>query len=211
MVESQLAARGITDEDVLEAFRRVPREAFVAPELRGNAFDDSPLGIGSGQTISQPYIVARMIQVAGDAARGRVLEVGTGSGYAAAILARLARSVVTIERIEALARGAEARLRALEVANVQIVVGDGTRGYELRAPYDAILVAAGGPTVPEALQAQLALGGVLVIPVGARTERQNLIRVTRVGTDRYRAEVMDPVLFVPLIGEGAWSPPRDDD
>ena len=210
MVETQLADRGIADERVLEAFRAVPREAFVSPELRKHAFADGPLDIGLGQTISQPYVVARMIEAVGENVHGRVLEVGTGSGYAAAILSQLAKDVVTIERIETLARSAAELLERLGLASVVVVYGDGSIGYAPRAPYDAILVSAGGPCVPPSLTRQLAIGGTLVIPVGREVHSQHLVRVTRTAADSFQAETLDPVVFVPLIGHEGWAPQSRD-
>ena len=205
MVELHLARRGISDPRVLEAFRTVPREAFVPPELAEFAYRDAPLPIGEGQTISQPYIVALTVEALGLRADERVLEIGTGSGYAAAVLSRLAREVYTVERLESLATQARERMAALGYDNVHVLCGDGTLGWPQHAPYDAIAVAAGGPRVPEALRSQLAPGGRLVIPVGAQDEVQILMRVTREGEDSFREEPLLDVRFVPLIGEQGWS------
>lgn len=205
MVTEQIARRGVRDPRVLAAFRDVPREAFVAPSLASRAFDDEPLPIGEHQTISQPYIVAVMAEAARIGSGDRVLEVGTGSGYAAAILARLAREVVTIERHASLADEARARLATLGFDHVTVLAGDGTLGAPDRAPFDAILVAAGGPKVPAALLAQLAPGGRLVMPVGGAQDEQELVRVTRRGDDEdFAVESLGAVRFVPLVGEQGW-------
>lgn len=203
MVECQLAARGIADPNVLRAFEDVPRELFVAPEWRTQAYDDGPLPIAAGQTISQPFIVAEMIAVAGVSPGDRVLEVGCGSGYAAAVLSRIAAYVYTIDRLAELVDAAAARLRELGYGNVDTRVGDGTLGWPQAAPFDAILVAAAGPKPPDALCAQLKAGGVLVMPVGD-TEEQTLVRVTRVGADAFETRRLGSVRFVPLIGEQGW-------
>jgi len=202
MVEHQLAARGIADGRVLAAMERVPREAFVPAELAEYAYDDSPLPIGEGQTISQPYIVALMAEAAHIGPGARVLEVGTGSGYAAAVLAELAASVVSIERHAALAEKARAALMELGYENVEVIEGDGSRGVPERAPYDAILVAAGAPAPPDSLKRQLAEGGRLVIPVSADAH-QTLCVITRRG-DSYEEEDLGAVRFVPLLGEEGW-------
>ncbi len=203
MVERQIAARGIRDPRVLQAMREVPREAFVAEGHEPSAFRDEPLPIGQGQTISQPYIVALMAEAARLAPGDRVLEVGAGSGYAAAVLGRLADHVVAIERHGALAQAAQDRLHRLGIANVEIVEGDGTLGWPPAAPFDAVVVSAGGPRVPEALRDQLAPGGRLVIPVGPEGGPQDLLRVTRVGKG-YAEESLGLVRFVPLIGDQGW-------
>jgi protein-L-isoaspartate(D-aspartate) O-methyltransferase len=202
MVKRQLARRGIADERVLDAFRRVPREAFVRNDLQRYAYEDNPLPIGEGQTISQPYVVALMTEAARVKPEARVLDVGTGSGYAAVILAELAKEVVTIERHGALADKARKTLDALGYANVEVLEGDGTRGVPARAPYDAILVAAGAPVVPASLKEQLADGGRLVIPVGSGGY-QDLTVVTRWG-DAFEEEDLGGVRFVPLVGEEGW-------
>ncbi|MGH6923252.1 MAG: protein-L-isoaspartate(D-aspartate) O-methyltransferase [Propylenella sp.] len=202
MVERQLARRGISDERVLDAFRRVPREAFVRTELAKYAYDDSPLPIGEGQTISQPYVVALMTEAARVKPGARVLDVGTGSGYAAAILAELAGEVVTIERHAALADAARETLKRLGYANAEVVEGDGSRGFLARAPYDAILVAAGAPAAPRSLKEQLAEGGRLVIPITAN-EHQDLLVITCRG-ENYEEENLGGVRFVPLLGEEGW-------
>lgn len=209
MVEAQIARRGIRTPATLEAFRSVPREAFVPEELSEFAYEDSPLPIGSDQTISQPYIVALTIEALGLRGGERVLEVGTGSGYAAAVLGRLAGEVYTVERREELASVARERLERLGFANVHVRCGDGTLGWPEHAPYEAIAVAAGGPKVPMALREQLRIGGRLVIPVHrpAGGESQVLVRVTRKSETEFEEEELTPVHFVPLIGEQGWAEP----
>jgi protein-L-isoaspartate(D-aspartate) O-methyltransferase len=203
MVDAHLAQRGITDPRVLEAFRDVPREAFLPPELGEFAYEDTALPIGHEQTISQPYIVATTMQALELKGEERVLEVGTGSGYAAAILGRLAREVFTIERLAPLAEAARERLARLGYTGVHVLHGDGSLGVPEHAPYDAIAVAAGGPRPPPALLAQLAVGGRLVIPVGPEGF-QELVRITRVSETEYDEEELEDVRFVPLIGEQGW-------
>ena len=205
MVEQQIARRGITDPPVLEAMARIPREAFVLPGWEDEAYDDQPLPIAERQTISQPYIVAYMIEAAGLKAGDRALEIGTGSGYAAAVMAAIAARVYTIERHSGLARSARERLRELGFDNVEIRVGDGTLGWPEAQPFDAIIVTAGGPKVPAGLRGQLALGGRLVIPVGDSMHRQSLVRVIREEPAKYREEALADVAFVPLIGEAGWN------
>lgn len=200
MVEQQIKARGIDDTRLLQALREVPREAFVPPRLREFAYADRPLPIGAGQTISQPYIVAAMIQAAGIRPGARVLEVGAGSGYAAAVLARMASEVFAIERHEALAGAARERLAKAGYHNVTIIAADGSGGLPDRAPFDAILVAARAPAVPEALKRQLVNGGRLVIPVGGE-KVQTLCRITRSGEEAWIRDDLCPVYFVPLIGK----------
>ncbi len=205
MLDSHLAGRGIREPQILEAFAEVPREAFVPDELADFAYDDAPLPIGRGQTISQPYIVAYTIQELRLRGDERVLEVGTGSGYAAAVLSRLAREVYTIERIDTLAEAARERLAGLGFATVHVTCGDGSLGWPEHAPYDAIAVAAGGPRAPSALLEQLAIGGRLVMPVGKQASSQALVRFTRKGEGQFEEERLADVRFVPLIGEQAWS------
>lgn len=205
-----LAARGVRSRPVLEAMKSVPRDAFVSEGLQEFAWEDTALPIGEEQTISQPLIVALMAEAAEIDAGDRVLEVGTGSGYAAAILARLAHRVYTVERHASLAGTARDRLERLGFQNVEVLHGDGTLGWAEHAPYDAIVVAAGGPEVPEPLLEQLAPGGILVIPVG-RTERtQRLLRVRRTADD-FREEDLGAVRFVPLVGERGWRQPPSDE
>lgn len=204
MVRTQIAARGIRDEAVLRAMNEVPREAFLPPELEEFAYRDSPLPIACGQTISQPYIVALMTAALELSPGDRVLEVGTGSGYAAAVLSRIAREVHTVERHEELAQLAARRLQDLGYDNVAVHHGDGTLGWAEAAPYDAIVVAAGGPAVPEALLDQLAIGGRLVIPIGEDRDLQTLVRVTRRADGTLEREDLGDVRFVPLIGVQGW-------
>jgi len=202
MLRRHLAGRDITDRRVLTAMRAVPREAFVPDHLRAHAYDDGPLPIGYDQTISQPYIVALMSQNARVTRRARVLDVGTGSGYQAAILARLARHVWSIERVEALSGTAAERLHRLGIDNVTFVVGDGARGYAAAGPYDAIVVAAASPGVPRPLVEQLAVGGRLVIPVGDRA-LQDLTVLERTPTG-YRTTRAGACRFVPLVSDEAF-------
>ena len=204
MVQRQIARRGIRDERVLAALRAVPREAFISPELAEFAYDDTPLPIEAGQTISQPYIVALMIEALRPAETDRVLEIGAGSGYAAAVMSRAVGEVYAVERQEELAALAQQRLAALGATNVHVRHGDGSLGWPEHAPYQGIAVAAGGPSIPRALLDQLAIGGRLVMPVGP-ARLQQLIRVTRTGEAEYVREDLTDVRFVPLIGEQGWS------
>ena len=206
MVENQIAARGIRSAAVLGALRKVPREAFLPERLREFAYEDSPLPIAAGQTISQPYIVALMTDALDLAGGERVLEIGTGSGYAAAVLAEIAAEVYTVERIGELAEKAASTLTALGCRNVHVVHGDGTLGWAAAAPYDAIIVAAAGPEVPELLKQQLKVGGRLVIPVGSDPRAQELVRVTRTSNDEFKSEDLADVRFVPLVGKEGWAP-----
>lgn len=196
---------GIRDERVLDAMRTVPRHLFVPEALQSRAYGDHALPIAANQTISQPFIVARMSELLELDNRSRVLEIGAGSGYQTAVLARLAAQVYAIERIGELAREAQARIRSLGIYNATIKCFDGTLGWSVHAPYDAILVAAGGPDVPEPLQMQLQPGGRLVVPVGETRESQTLVRVIKTEKD-YTREDHGPCAFVPLIGHYGWSP-----
>jgi len=204
MVERQLKRRGITEPHILDAFRQVPREAFVAGNNAHLAYGDHPLPIEAGQTISQPYIVALMIQSAAIKGGDRVLEVGAGSGYAAAVISRMAGQVVAIERQHDLVEVARQRLGRLGYENVEIVEGDGTRGWPDVAPYDSILAAASGSHVPRALIEQLAPGGRLVMPVGDPGRVQQLIKVTKNDDGTLVQQDLCSVRFVPLIGEEGW-------
>jgi protein-L-isoaspartate(D-aspartate) O-methyltransferase len=199
LVAAQLLPRGIDDARVLQAMRAVPRHLFVPPELQADAYEDMPLPIGSAQTISQPYIVARMTELLHLTAEDSVLEIGTGSGYQAAVLARLAQRVFTVECIPALAQAATERLRALGVENVEVTPGDGGAGMPRHAPFATILVSAAAPRVPPPLLHQLAEGGRLVAPVGSR-QRQSLQRWVKKGR-RCRCEKFTLVRFVPLTGK----------
>jgi len=204
MVDRQIAARGVRDSRVLEALRTVPREQFLPERLAELAYDDTPLPIGEEQTISQPYVVALMAEALELRPEDRVLEIGAGSGYAAAVLSRIAREVWTVERHASLAREARERMERLGYRNVQVVHGDGTLGWPERAPYDAIVVAAGGPEVPPALLGQLAPGGRLVIPIGPDPRNQSLVRVRRRPEGGHVREDLGGVRFVPLIGAQGW-------
>jgi protein-L-isoaspartate(D-aspartate) O-methyltransferase len=198
MLERQLKARGIFDERVLSAMGRVPREEFIAPELREHAYEDRPLAIGCSQTISQPYIVASMLQAAELRPEDQVLELGTGSGYQTALLAEIATSVVSMERHAELAEIARERLSRLGYINVEFVIGDGTLGYAPRSPYDVILVSAAAPQIPQPLVDQLAVGGRMVLPVGSR-DLQDLVLVKK-DEEGTRSVRLDGCAFVPLIG-----------
>ena len=208
MIREQLRRRDIQDERVLQAMAAVPRHRFVPVELEGQAYADQALPIAAGQTISQPFIVAATAAALRLTPSDRVLEIGTGSGYAAAVLARLAAEVYTVERHRELAIGAIRRFNELGLDNIWVRLGDGTRGWEQYAPFDAIAVAAAGPTLPRSLLEQLAEGGRLVIPLGT-LEEQRLMRVTRHG-DRFAEESLGAVRFVPLIGAEGWQTPNDD-
>ena len=204
MVRRQIAGRGIDDAALLAAMREVPREAFVPADLVEFAYQDSPLPIGVGQTISQPLIVAEMIAAAGIGRGDKVLEIGAGSGYAAAVIGRIAEEVIAIERHRELARLATERMARLGYANVRILEGDGSVGLPGEAPFDAILVAASGSHVPDALRRQLAIGGVLVMPVGAPGEIQHLVKLTRRDEGEFAEEDLGAVRFVPLVGAQGW-------
>lgn len=208
MVRRQIAARGLHYPPLLQAFQEVPRELFVPPQLGAQAYDDGPLPIEAGQTISQPYIVALMIDAARIGRGKRVLEIGAGSGYAAAIIAHMGAEVVTLERHAELAQLAARRLERLRFAQAQVVHADGSTGWSARAPYDAILAAASGSHVPSALLDQLAPGGRLVMPVGAIDGVQRLVKITRNGPQQFDEEDLGPVRFVPLIGRHGWNDRR---
>jgi protein-L-isoaspartate(D-aspartate) O-methyltransferase len=206
MVQSQIARRGVRDAGVLAAMRQVQRERFVPPALESAAYDDRPLPIGESQTISQPYIVAAMIEAVQPRASDRALEIGTGSGYSAAVLAHVVAEVYTIERLPDLATSARRRLADLGYTNVHVRQANGTLGWPEHAPYDVIIVTASGPEVPSSLLRQLAVGGRLVMPVGNPRHGERLIRMIRTGADEYRREDLEEVAFVPLIGQEGWHP-----
>ena len=207
MVDTQLIDRGIRHPTVLRAMATVPRERFV-PELDApDAYEDSALPIGHAQTISQPYVVALMLEAIAPESTDRVLEIGTGSGYATAVLAELVAEAYTIERLGTLAAVARTRLADLGYRNVQVREGDGTLGWPEHAPYDGIVVTAGGPDVPAPLLPQLRVGAHLVVPVGLTPRSQELVRVTRRAADEYARESLGAVTFVPLIGEAGWPEP----
>jgi protein-L-isoaspartate(D-aspartate) O-methyltransferase len=210
MVEQQVAGRGVRDRRVLDAMQAVPRAAFVPIDQQPLAYADSPLPIAAGQTISQPFVVALMIEALELRPNDRVLEVGAGSGYATAILSRTCAHVYAIERHAELAAAARATLDHLGYVNVDVREGDGTLGWPGAAPFDAILVSAGGPAIPEALRSQLGLGGRLVIPIGRELRRQRLVRVTRQEADRFVEEDLGDVAFVPLIGAQGWTADLED-
>ena len=195
---------GIKDPRVLEAMRAVPRDFFVPEALRGKAYGDHALPISASQTISQPFIVARMTELLELGEHGRVLEIGAGSGYQTAVLSKVAAQVYSIERIADLAREAQTRIRELGIYNATVKCFDGTLGWGANAPYDAILVAAGGPSIPEPLVAQLKVGGRLVVPVGESREAQRLVRVIKTEQGR-RVEDHGACAFVPLIGQHGWT------
>src|SRR3954465_6161170 len=205
MVKVQIARRGVRDRRVLDAMRRIPREAFVEPGVEEFAYEERPLPVGEGQTVSQPVIVALMIEAAEVRPGDSVLEVGAGSGYAAAVFAQIANRVYAIEPPPALGRAAQRRFKELGYDNIELRVGDGTRGWPEAAPFDAILVAAGGPDVPPALKEQLAIGGHLIIPVGKEERHQVLIRLTRKSEAVFEEENLGAVTLVPLIGEQGWA------
>ena len=204
MVDRQIRARGVNSKPVLAAMRRIPREKFIPEDLHPMAYHDSPLPIGACQTISQPYIVALMIDSLELQGGEKVLEIGTGSGYAAAVLAEIAGEVYTIERVDELATNAAALLADCGYTNVTVVRGDGTLGLPEQAPFDAIVVTAGAPDIPESLQRQLKIGGRLVIPVGRHRDLQELLRVTRISEAQFECEDLTAVRFVPLVGEEGW-------
>jgi protein-L-isoaspartate(D-aspartate) O-methyltransferase len=204
MVERLRGHYGIHDPRVLEAMSEVPRHLFVPEALQSRAYGDHALPIAANQTISQPYIVARMTELLEADRESRVLEIGAGSGYQTAVLARVAGQVYAIERIAELAREAQARIRQLGIYNATVKCFDGTLGWSAHAPYDGILVAAGGPEVPEPLLAQLKVGGHLVIPVGPSRGSQSLVRVVRT-EEGFQHEDHGPCAFVPLIGRYGWT------
>ncbi len=204
MVDEQIVSRGVDQPNLIDAMRQVPRERFVPAKHRLHAYADAALPIADGQTISQPYVVALMIEALKLDNSAEVLEIGTGSGYAAAVLSRMVAQVDTVERIATLADTARQRLMALGYDNVRVHVADGTLGWETNAPYDGILVSAGGPHVPQPLLDQLAIGGRLLIPVGDDPGKQYLICVERKGEREFVRTDLGKVKFVPLIGKQGW-------
>jgi protein-L-isoaspartate(D-aspartate) O-methyltransferase len=208
MVEQQIKARGVRDPRLLAAITDVPREAFVSDVQASFAYDDSPLPIEAGQTISQPYVVALMIEALNLRSTDRALDVGTGSGYAAAVMARLCQRVYGVERHAGLVESAGAALGRLGYDNIELRHGDGTLGWPDKAPFDAVLVSAGGPSVPAALREQLAVGGRMIIPVGGHGRVQHLVRITRETADTWSEDDLGEVAFVPLVGEQGWSDRR---
>lgn len=205
MVENQILGRGIRAPLVVTAMSRVPRERFVSADLVDSAYDDGPLPIGHGQTISQPYIVGLMAEALDLSGGDVVLDIGTGSGYAAAVLASIAARVYSVERVPELAESATRTLSGEGYNNVVVRCGDGTLGWPEQAPFDGICVAAGAPVVPEALKQQLRVGGHLVIPVGSAHTIQSLRRITRLSETEFRTSTLCDVRFVPLLGEQGWS------
>lgn len=203
MIEEQIKRRGVRDPATLKAMEIVPRHEFVPTLLKSSAYEDTPLPIGLGQTISQPYIVALMTQSANLKPEDSVLEIGTGSGYAAAILSRIVNKVYTIERIDQLSQRAKEAYKRLDYHNIEVMSGDGTLGWAEKAPFDAILVTAGAPVVPNSLKQQLNVGGRLVIPVGDAFSQQ-LLRIRKLEDGTFSEEIVEFVRFVPLIGEQGW-------
>ncbi len=203
MVTTQLRARGIQDERVLTAMENVPRHLFVTDEYRDSAYDDHPLPIGAGQTISQPYIVAFMLEVLSLDDSARVLEIGTGSGYQTALLAELARQVYSVERIDSLAHGAAEILQRLGYTNVSVIVGDGGLGWVEHAPFDAIVVSAATPTIPQPLLEQLREGGRMVIPVGPADAQE--LKLVRKQEGHAVVTNLEGCRFVPLTGEHGYA------
>lgn len=203
MVENQIISRGIGNEAVLEAFRTVPRHIFVPDRLKERAYEDNPLPIGEGQTISQPYIVALMIAALEPEESDNILEVGTGSGFAAAVLSRIVSRVYSIERYEVLADRAREVYAELGYDNIEVIAADGSSGWPEKAPFDGILVSAAAPRVTETLKKQLKPGGNLVIPVGDKT-MQDLIQIKYDSSGKYREKSLGLVRFVPLIGKKGW-------
>lgn len=204
MVRTQIARRGIKNEDVLDAMRAIPREFFLPPELRPHAYADNALPIAEGQSISQPYIVALMAEALDVSHGDRVLEIGTGSGYAAAVLGCIAREVITLERLPSLAHHARSILAQLGYENIQVIQADGTGGWSEGAPYNAISVTAGAPDIPAPLVEQLVAGGNLVLPVGSAATRQDLIQCHKAADGSIEQRDLGRVRFVPLIGKHGW-------
>lgn len=205
MVEAQIARRGITSPRVLEAFRSVPRHQFVPRGRQDHAYEDRPLPIGEDQTISQPYIVAYMTEKLALRNKDKVLEIGTGSGYQAAILAELAGEVYTVERHRSLAESTAEKLKRMGYENIQVFLRDGTLGLPEHSPYDAIIVTASAPEIPQALLDQLAEGGRLIMPIGGR--RGQVLKLSTKKEGEISTEMLSPVAFVPLIGDQGWDSP----
>jgi len=204
MVDRYIAHRGVRSTSVLAAMRSVPREAFLPQDLWEFAYDDAPLPIEEGQTISQPYIVAMMTEALELEGGDKVLEIGTGSGYAAAVLSQIAKDVYTVERIGQLAEKSAAKLAELGFQNIHVLHADGTLGWTDHAPYDGIVVAAAARAVPQSLKAQLKIDGRLLVPVGIDRRDQELVRVTRVSEHQFKTEELADVCFVPLVGKDGW-------
>lgn len=204
MVDRQIRTRGVSNAAVLAAMSKIPRHLFVPDESRQYAYEDRPLPIGCGQTISQPYIVALMCEALKIEPGSRVLDVGTGSGYAAAVMAEMGAKVIGIDRKPELAEYAKTNLIRAGYPTVEIHCGDGTLGYPQAAPFDAVMVAAGSPALPGTLKNQLMIGGRLVIPIGQSRHHQNLLRITRQSETDFSSETLGDVTFVPLIGEEGW-------
>jgi len=204
MLQGQITARGVRNPFVLQAMREIPRHLFMPHNVRDRAYDDCPLPIGKGQTISQPYIVAYMTECLQLLGGERVLEIGSGRGYQAAVLSRIAARVYTVERIPELAAQAQQTFAALELTNIEIRTGDGTLGWEEKAPFEAIVVTASGPDIPEPLKRQLTINGRLVMPVGSLHHGQQILRVTRTDDDAFTTEYLLQVAFVPLLGKFGW-------
>jgi protein-L-isoaspartate(D-aspartate) O-methyltransferase len=202
MVETQLIPRGIKDKRVIDAMKRVPRHLFVNEPMQYRAYDDMALSIGEGQTISQPYMVAAMTELLELKGDERVLEIGTGSGYQAAILAELSKEIYTVERVSALSEQAEARFHALGYKNIHVKVGDGTSGWQEEAPFSRIIITAGTPKIPEPLMEQLSDEGIMIAPVGDRFSQQ-IIKVLK-SKNKLFESLHTPCVFVPLIGEHGW-------
>ncbi len=204
MIKEQLEERGISNRAVIEAMRTVLREEFVPADLLGFAYEDGPLPLDEGQSITQPYMVAYMTEALELTPGDRVLEIGTGSGYGAAVLSRIATAVFTIERVAVLAGTARELLRDLGYTNVRVHVGDGSLGWPEHAPYDAIMVTACAPKIPKPLMEQLSVGGRMIIPVGPHPYTQTLVRVRRLKENKYSQENLKGVMFVPLVGAAGW-------
>jgi protein-L-isoaspartate(D-aspartate) O-methyltransferase len=202
MITEQLIPRGIIEKRILEAFSSVPREEFVSDELKSLAYNDSPLPAGNNQTISQPYMVALMTQLILPKQNDKILEVGTGSGYQAAILARLAKRVYSVERFSDLADTARERFKMLNIDNIEVICGDGSLGLPAEAPFEGVVVTAAAPKVPKSLKSQLAEGGRLVIPVG-QIHMQSMLKVTRQGNE-FIEDYYENCVFVPLVGKEGW-------